>query len=126
MKKLLILLFSILISFNSYGKWVFYSESVKGNSFYFDSDSVKQHNGYVYFWYLKDYLKPDMDGDMSVKVYLQGDCDVNQYLYLTYIYYNEPMGNGNSTTLVGDTEWTYPPPDTIGASLLNDACAYVD
>ena len=50
MKKLLILLFSILISFNSYGEWEEVAEGMNGDIYYLDKDSIKKHGGYVYFW----------------------------------------------------------------------------
>jgi len=36
MKKLTILLFSIFISFNSYGEWTYVSETVDGSVYYID------------------------------------------------------------------------------------------
>ena len=41
MKKLTILLFSIFISFNSYGEWTKISETVLGDTFYIEQDSPK-------------------------------------------------------------------------------------
>ena len=87
MKKLLILLFSFLISSNSYGDWVFHSSSLDGDTFYLHSDSIKQNNGYVYFWYLKSYLMPNKFGDMSAKVNVQRDCRKNRLKYLSYVWY---------------------------------------
>jgi hypothetical protein len=57
MKQLLTLLFSILISFNSYGQWTKITES-DGDSIYIDFDTIKEQDGYVYWWVLTDYLKP--------------------------------------------------------------------
>jgi len=42
MKKLLVLLFSILISFNSYGEWTAVSESVDGDIAYIDYENIKK------------------------------------------------------------------------------------
>ena len=43
MKKLLILLFSILISFNSYGELVEVTESTDGDISYIDKNTIKKH-----------------------------------------------------------------------------------
>ena len=43
MKKLLLLLFSILISFNSYGEWEEVVESTDGDTYYIDKDTIKTH-----------------------------------------------------------------------------------
>ena len=50
MKKLLILLFSILISFNSYGEWTKITETINGDTFYIDISFIKENGGYVFFW----------------------------------------------------------------------------
>ena len=50
MKKLLIFLFSILISFNSYGEWDEIGVDTAGNTSYIDTDTIKKHGGYVYYW----------------------------------------------------------------------------
>ena len=126
MKKLLILLFSLLISFNSYGEWERVNDNVDGTTYYIDKDSIKVHDGYVYYWELTDYLKPTSMGHLSDKVYKQGDCNINRYKYLTYIFYTESMGNGNSTTADGETEWTYPSPESIGNFVLSYVCDYVN
>jgi hypothetical protein len=50
MKKLLILLFSLLLSFNSYGEWTKTSEDDDGDAYYIDFQTVKKlDNGNVVF-----------------------------------------------------------------------------
>jgi hypothetical protein len=126
-KKLLILLFSLLISFNSYGEWEEVGESPAGNTYYINTDTIKEHNGYVYYWVLDDYLKPDKYGDMSVKTYVQGDCGVNRFKWLSFIYYKQPMGEESvKTEEPNNTDWIYRPPESIGGGLLKYVCDYVD
>ena len=126
MKKLLILLFSILISFNSYGEWTKIGDNVVGETIYIDTDTIKEHNGYVYYWALKDLLKPSKYGDMSVTVYFQGDCGVVRIKYLSFVYYKQPMGRGTSKADNDSTaEWRYPTPDSSGETLLDYVCDYV-
>ena len=60
MKKLLILLFSLLISFNSFGGWTKVADDSNGDQFFIDKDTIKEHNGSVFFWKLRDYIKPDI------------------------------------------------------------------
>ena len=123
MKKILILLFSILISFNSYGEWTKTYSSVIGTTFYIDKDTIKKHGGYVYWWDLSDYLIPTKSGHLSIKMYKQGDCGVNRYKILSFIFYRQPMGEGeNVTDALSKPEWVYPPPGSIASDLLNYAC----
>ena len=126
MKKITILLFSILISFSSYGEWTEVSENVEATS-YIDKDTIKQRGGYVYWWDLDDNLKNFFkDGTLSVKAYEQGDCKVNRVKVLSLVFYKQPMGNGKGATFnPRNEEWRYPLPDTIGGHKLNYACNYV-
>ena len=125
MKKLLILLFSILISFNSYGEWTEITISNTGNTHYIDNSSFKENNGYIYWWELNDYLIPSEWGDMSDKQYKQGDCKVNRYKILSFIFHKQSMGIGigeQSVPLGSNGDWNYPSPGTVGTHLINHAC----
>ena len=58
MKKLLILLFSIFISFNSYGEWTQITKDENHVDFYYvDKESIIKNAGYVYYWELADFDK---------------------------------------------------------------------
>ena len=122
MKQIPILLFSLLISINSYGAWEFHSSSLEVDKFYIDSD-VKQDNGYVYFWYLKSYLMPNKFGDMSAKVNIKGDCSNNRLKYLSYIFYSEPMGKGDGERSNEESKWEYPTSESTGIDLLKVTCS---
>jgi len=125
MKKLLILLFSVLLSFNSYGEWTKIIDSIEGDYFYVDKETIKQHGGFVYYWTLTDYLEPSPSGVMSVKKYAKVDCGVNRMTYLTYIFYKQSMGNGNGVTDDGADPWKYPDPNSVGGFKLRFICDYI-
>ena len=126
MKKLLTLLFSILISFNSYGEWSEVSIGVSsGNTTYLDNDTIREKDGYVYFWSLQDRVKPNDYGDMSIKTYWQGDCDLKKMRSLTNIFFPQPMGEGIPETDYPPREWQYQSPGSVGEGFLDYACDYV-
>ena len=131
MNKILVPLFSLIVSFNAYGEWTFFAESEPSDSdfrtFYVDFDSVKV-NGNVYHWELIDYLKPDQWGDLSAKILSESDCNIpRKRRMLSQLYYTQPMGEGStSTTNNKPDEWTYITPDSVGESLLNSVCTYAN
>ena len=56
-------------------------------------------------------------------MYKQGDCGVNRFKNLSFIFYRQPMGEGeNVTDALSKPEWVYPPPGSIASDLLNYAC----
>ncbi|HIL42384.1 MAG TPA: hypothetical protein EYG35_03240 [Gammaproteobacteria bacterium] len=126
MKKLTILLFSILISFNSYGEWAELAQNGEGDTFYIDADTIRENGGYVYYWELIDLIQPDEWGDMSVKIYIQGDCLVNRFIFLSSMTYKQSMGGGSGETMSPPDEWQYPVPESVDAHLLDEVCRYVD
>jgi hypothetical protein len=126
MKKILIFLFSILISFNSYGEWVEVSSQDDGTNFYLDFDSIRKGSEYIYWWDLTNYPKPD-SGVTSIKVYHQGDCDIFRIKHLNVIFYKQPMSKGKGDSYTPETdEWQYPEPKTTASSILERVCNYLN
>ena len=125
MKKLiLILLFStVMFSSSSYAEWTKVSEDINGNVIYVDFERIRKHDGYVYYWYLTDNLKPLSNGTLSVKVYNQVDCKLFRFKYLSFSFHKEPMGVGTGEMLnEPDKEWTYLPPNSSGELTLKQVC----
>ena len=119
----LALTFSVMFSSSSYAEWTKVSENVSGDTFYVDFERIRKVDGYVYYWVLNDYLKPNKFGTLSSKVYKQGDCKLFRYKTLSFSYHKEPMGGGTGDTSNDpDTEWTYPSPNSIGETVLKQVC----
>ena len=125
MKKLLILLFSLIISVNSYGEWFKVGESNTGYVAYFEMDTIKENGGYIYYWVMLDYLIPTEVGNMSASRYLQGECGVGRVKTLSMIFYKQPMGKGKSETYNPPPEWDYPAPGSLLEVTTNYVCNYL-
>ena len=69
MKKLTLLTVLVLslLSTPVFADWTEVSQSVNGDTFYVDFERIRKHGGYIYWWELHDLLKPDEDGDLSIK-----------------------------------------------------------
>ena len=124
MKKLTILLFSILISFNSYSEWTAIVQSTDGDTSYIDKDTIKERGGNVYFWVLADYVIPDSDGDNSAKYMMQTECDLIRAKNESISGYKGPMGTGKYKSYAS-SKWEYLAPGTIAGLLAKYACKYV-
>ena len=68
-------------------------------TFYVDFASMRKVDGYVYFWRLSDFLKPDTYGELSYKIYTQGDCKLFRFKYLSDSYHHHSTDfKGSNTT----------------------------
>ena len=97
-----------------------------GNTFYIDYDTVKENDGYVYYWEMTDMLKPFESGVLSSEFLKEVDCNIpRKYRPLSLVEYKQPMagGNGDSYNNPSD-EWEYPSPDRVDEILTNAACEY--
>jgi len=130
MKKLLILLFSTLISLNSYGEWSYFSDNIDRHNFYISDDSINEIDGYVYFWTMENYKEPQSSYELlSVKRYKKGDCQLNQTSQLMWIGFKKLNGLEEVARLKvreSDLEWKYLAPGTINWDILNYVCDYVN
>ncbi|MCH9833421.1 MAG: hypothetical protein K0U49_08660 [Alphaproteobacteria bacterium] len=67
-----------------FAEWTKVIEDGNGNTFYIDFDTVKENNGYFYYWGILDRLKPDKFGDLSAKAISELDCGTPRKPRYTY------------------------------------------
>jgi hypothetical protein len=120
---------SLLISAAFYSSpslagWENLGETTAGDTFYVNFETIKKNNGYVYYWFLIDYLRPNKWNDMSSKTLMEADCNIPQKerkIYATY--HTQPMGNGEPSTVSPEKrEWRYPSPNTMEELKLKIVC----
>ncbi len=119
------MLFSAVIcSTPSLAEWKKVGENVNGNNYYINFETIKKKNGYVYYWVMSDYLKPDKWKDMSSKTLYEADCKTpkrERKIYATY--HAQPMGKGEPSTVSPETrDWNYAPPDSVSELMLEIVC----
>jgi hypothetical protein len=99
MKKLLLLLFSLIFSFNSYGQWLWSTVDVNGNKHYLDITNIEEdENGYFYYWEMINYTNPT-DKYLSIATYRVADCDEYRTKDLTFNGYTQEMAEGEPETI---------------------------
>ena len=127
MKKLLILLFSILISFNSYGEWKAVASNVNfDDTFYVDFSRIKILGTNVLWWDLRDGPIPVSDKYFSTMSYSEGDCNYFRYKVLSMITFTGRMGEGERVDVpLINKEWEYPSPGTTDEEILKSICNYI-
>ena len=128
MKKLLILLFSILISFNSYGEWTLISTgNVDNSKFYVDTETIKERDSFLYVWELDDHSLPLSDTSVLSLIALREiDCTEMKMRSVVIHYYEKNMGEGEIylTDESPVKTWIYPPPGSNFYHIINYSCGY--
>ena len=118
---------TLMFASPAYADWVKVTENENGTTSYVDFDGMRTNGGYVYFWQLADYLEPNEYGTLSSKVYNQGDCGMFRRKYLSYIHYEQPMGEGSGdSNSPPNPEWNYPIPNSMGETILKIVCDYAE
>ena len=119
------LVFTLMFSSTTYAEWTELGTTTDGTTIYVDFERIRKNDGYFYFWNLSDYLKPSPYGDLSSKVYYQGDCKLFRMLRLSSSYYTQPMGEGTPSTVNNKQygEWIYPSPNSAHEAILKTVCS---
>ena len=112
-----------MFSSNSYAEWTKVGISAdKIITYYVDFESIKEHDGYVYFWYLSDWLKPT-ENVFSITMYAQVDCKLYRVKILSTSFHTLPMGKGTTKTKnPSNPEWSYPPPNSKNNGAVEQVC----
>jgi len=126
---LLMLLASLLSCSKETGdiKWTQMGvDASEGNTWYLDFETIKNEEGFIYYWILIDHAERFKAGHLSSRFYAQGDCKEFRFKYLNYLAHLKPMGKGNPDMLgvTPQKEWTHPTPDTIAEVNLKAVCSY--
>ena len=126
MKKttLLALVFSVMFTSPSFADWQKMARSTDGDIMYVDFERIRKHEGFVYFWVLTDFLKPDKYGDLSTKTYYQGDCKLFWSKDLSFITFKESMGGGTEgDPYTPPDKWNYPSPNSASEIIMKAVCS---
>ena len=104
--------------------WKKIGKNKGGSVFFVDKSSIKKIENSTYFYLLADYSKPHMDV-LSVKTYIEGNCNKSNYRFLKDIYFAEPMGNGNIIETISETgEWTQYDNSQIMGVIMKYVCEF--
>ena len=108
-----------------FAEWIKVAEA-GGNTLYIDYGTIKENDGYVYYWEMTDMLKPFENGTLSGKFLKEVDCDIpRKFRNLSVVFYKQPMAGGNGDSYNPPNEWKYPSPNTVAEGMANEACEYV-
>ena len=125
------LIFILLFPMTSFAEWKKITEAEDGSTYYIDVASIKQNNGFVYYWILIDYLKSTKIGTYSDISEYKVNCENEKQTWLSNTFYSQPMAKGKIITekipvwnYYGSTlnEIRYLTPGSLGHNILKEVC----
>ena len=122
---LVLLIISKLFLVEAKAKWTKVTESNNGQTFYVDLQTIHEKEGQIFFWELIDYKFQDEYGDLSAKIFIQGDCSKLRFKWLKLSYHKDSMGRDmvvdqKPSKLV--SQWQYPKIHTTSMKVLDFVC----
>ena len=124
MRTTLLLLAAMASASASAADWLRLSETDYG-TFYLDRQTIRSiDNNVRRAWVLVSRDKPSKSGYLSEKVLEEYDCKEGRRRALQGTGYKGKMGAGDTTHIFEfPSEWSYIPPDTVGATFMNAICS---
>ena len=122
---LILLIISKLFLVEAKAEWTKVTESNNGQTFYVDLQTIHEKEGQIFFWELIDYKFQDEYGDLSAKIFIQGDCSKLSFKWLKLSYHKDSMGRDmvvdqKPSKLV--SQWQYPKIHTTSMKVLDFVC----
>ena len=122
---LILLIISKLFLVEVKAEWTKVTESNNGQTFYVDLQTIHEKEGQIFFWELIDYKFQDEYGDLSAKIFIQGDCSKLRFKWLKLSYHKDSMGRDmvvdqKPSKLV--SQWQYPKIHTTSMKVLDFVC----
>ena len=121
--KVILLTTLLLFSINGFAfNWKKVVESKSGDIYHVDVDSIKKHNGLVYYWMLVDYLEPIHSVANSIISKWKVDCVEEKETFMNSTWYSQSMGKGKIIYEDTPNKIEYPNPNTVDYIVMKFAC----
>lgn len=122
----IILLFTYLFCFNTTATdWTKVTIGQNGHTFFIDMNNLIENSGFIYFWQLINYKEKDEYGDLSAKIYIQGDCKTFKFKWLQVSYHKMIMGQDEvrlSQPSKPVSGWQFPVAGSTSYAVLEHVC----
>ena len=119
---LLVIIFTFIFSNTSWGEWTYVAGNSMGHKMYYDKDSIRKSENYIYFWELYNLPKLVKGVLYSSKSYVKLDCSILRYKFLSWHYHKKPMAEGLGVDDNPSDEWRIPTPNGMGETFYKKIC----
>jgi hypothetical protein len=125
MKKFLLVIIFLMITFNSYAQsnWVYVTSSSIDDDVFVDRGSIQTQGDSITFWSRMNYKQRDEFGDLSSKVQFTINCRTREVIMRFSMFYDD-IDNGGKLRKSNKTSDSWSPiaPDTVFWGLYKFVC----
>ncbi len=122
MRAILITIFLILFSYNTYAQWDHMYQDKKQDNWYVDRSKIIRINNHVFYKTLVDHdKKKKFQSTVSEN---QGDCNTLEWKMTHISFFSKGMGEGYLTTSKTDHSFSKIDIDSILGYILNKVCKF--
>lgn len=121
----LVLIFTyFFFTINSYAEWKIWGSDGKDIDYYLNYDSIEIKDGYVFYWFLMNFLNPSSNGANSTSIYLKADCKKLEVKPIKTIFFLEAMGKNkkNEFYYSSNESWRSYSPNSTPRIMLKSIC----
>tara|TARA_B110000438_G_scaffold104676_1_gene103296 strand:+ start:162 stop:491 length:330 start_codon:yes stop_codon:yes gene_type:complete len=96
----------------------------KGIVYYLNYNTIEIKDGYVFYWFLMNFLDPNSNGPKSTSIYLKADCNKFEVKPIKTIFFLEEMGKNkkNEFYYSSNEAWRSYNPNSTPGIMLKSIC----
>ena len=124
MKQLLFIIITFIFVNNAYAEWKMWGTDGKDIVYYLNYNSIEIKDGYVFYWFLMNYLNPNKNAPKSTAMYLKADCNIFEVKPIKAVFFLDAMGKNkkNEFNYSLNEAWRSYAPNSNPRIMLNSIC----
>ena len=121
---ILFILANLLFTQSLKAEWSIWGTDGKNIEYYINYESIEMKNGYVFYWFLMNFINPNPNGPKSTSMYLKADCKNNEVQPKHTIFFKDQMGKNklNEFYYSSNESWRTYSPSSTPQIMLNSVC----
>ena len=76
----------------TYAEWKMWGTDGGDIVYYLNYNTIEIKDGYVFYWFLMNFLEPNKNGPKSTSMYLKADCNKLEVQPIKALFFHEAMG----------------------------------
>ena len=121
---LILLSINFLFIHNTHAEWKMWGTDGRDIVYYLNYNTIEIKDGYVFYWFLMNFLDPNSNGPKSTSIYLKADCNKFEVKPIKAIFFLEEIGKNkkNEFYYSSNEAWRSYNPNSTPGIMLKSIC----